>query len=498
MRVFALHVALDSVSSEALTYACGVAYATLTIGLLYRYLHNVFVRGLGVSKLSMLLLLGFVVYCGARSITLVYSAVVGYISNTMLILPTSLYLLLMGFMAKLWSMYLGLLLSEKGRPRAHTSSMVVGNVGAVDRRLTPTPEIRSPMAQAQHVYVPPSPLMRPGGSRNVCSAGPTAHQRLSCVQFVDIEPAQPPSLTVQRTTVSEGDDAATERTEQLNDNADTLAPQPPSALPIGCPSPRPLMSCVASSFSQHPLSSAVILIATSCAVLIFVLGILCSDVNDLEHTHCVDVPSIADVVACWACGGLMVMLAYRLRRCEEPMGGQEPVAAGGVHLPRAAHHHHPQQRYAPSSYLGVPWVSSAASISSSDPEIDQYEQQHSDMEENSGGDRHLPPQQQPATTPKDAQRSEQQLCCRACPVSGTCWYASLHTRTVAAAFLFGGYTITRGCAVASNIFAAEQNDITNQNEEYLTPMFYVVEWVCLVLCVRLIVGPPARTPSAAH
>jgi hypothetical protein len=564
MRYFALDVALLSTTSTVLTYTCGVAYALLTIALLVRYVHNMRSRGFGVMKLSMLLLMGYVLYSGTRAMTLLYSAVAGRISNTMLILPTAWYLLLMGFMARLWSMYLSLLVKEKQHRGSSTVAAVAG--GALNNSSFPAlAAIAMPstgggggggqpsmFSQRAVVYVDdaksclvPTASAVTTPSTLPSSSPATTHSSSSCDTTTttttneDGSPrATPPPAAVPRTIAA----AAAAAPSPLMLTATALSHQlhqqsPPSSPTSRAPSSSSSSCCTCQCVTDHPLSFAVIVVSSISASIIFSLGIMCSNVSSLEHTHCVDIPSIADVAACWACGSLMVVLAYRLYRCgaaETTRQSQSPT----YHL---IHQHYQHQARLPprssrppphitnltlaSSVYSVPWVSSGASLSvasSSDPDFDHHHQQNNvgggsssiNADDRSGGG--VVASESAAAVPTSPTSS----CCSffgkapICCVVPTCFaatrcgsivrrffsyspsYQNLHARTVAAAFLFGGYTITRGCAVASNIFAAEKSNLTHHDEEYLTPAFYVVEWICLVLCARLIVGPP-RTSSSS-
>ncbi|CUG88838.1 membrane-associated protein, putative [Bodo saltans] len=637
MRYFALDVALTSTTSTVLTYTCGVAYALLTLALLVRYVHNLRARGLGVMKLSMLLLLGYIVYSGTRAMTLLYSAVVGRISNTMLILPTAWYLLLMGFMARLWSMYLNLLLKEK-QHRASMATIVGGGGGGVNNSsfspalassLTATAGHSSSLfsqratayAENANSFLVPSATAAvvtttsPSSSYSVPSSSPentnsstTTHEDTPPAppQATSFSPALASSLTAtaghsslfsQRatayaenansflvpsataavvTTTSPSSSYSVPSSSPGNTNSSTTThedtpPAPPQATPPPAAVPRTLAaaahgnapsplfltatalsqqrqhsppssptteernssrwwcSCDCQCITDHPLSFAVIVVSAISASIIFSLGIMCSNVTSLEHSHCVDIPSIADVAACWACGALMVVLAYRLRKCGADVAMTPQMQQQSSSSPTSSYHHHhsyhhPQGRLPPrstrppphlanlamaSSSYSVPWVSSGASLSvasSSDPDFDQYQPPQNSINTECSGTA-------AAAVADSHDSSASSSCCSCrpnCCVSfvSTCGsvgkkfffisssYQSLHARTVAAAFLFGGYTITRGCTVASNIFAAEKSNLTHHDEEYLTPAFYMVEWICLVLCARLIVGPP-RTSSSS-
>jgi hypothetical protein len=513
--------------------------------------------------------MGYVLYSGTRAMTLLYSAVVGRISNTMLILPTAWYLLLMGFMARLWSMYLSLLVKEKQHRGSSTVAAVAG--GALNNSSFP----------ALTAIVMPSTGGGGGGGQ------PSMFSQRAVVYVDDAKSCLVPttSATTTPSTMSSSSPATTHSsssydtttTTTTNEDGSPRATPPPAAVPrtisAAAAAPSPLLltatalshqlhqqsppssptsrapssssssCCSCQCVTDHPLSFAVIVVSSISASIIFSLGIMCSNVSSLEHTHCVDIPSIADVAACWACGSLMVVLAYRLYRCgaDTTRQSQSPT----YHL---IHQHYQHQARLPprslrppphitnltmaSSVYSVPWVSSGASLSvasSSDADFDHHHQQNNvdggsssiNADDRSGGG--VVASESAAAAAAAAVPTSPTSCCCGCSVFSeapiccavpTCFaatrcgsmvrrffsyspsYQNLHARTVAAAFLFGGYTITRGCAVASNIFAAEKSNLTHHDEEYLTPAFYVVEWICLVLCARLIVGPP-RTSSSS-
>lgn len=112
MRFATKEVFILSDGAVAVGYGCGAAFGLLALVLFARYVENFWSRGLSIRKPTMVLLLGFVLYCGTRSGTLLYGTFVRHLTEQMLFLPTALYLLLMALMTWLWTSYLAAIEDE--------------------------------------------------------------------------------------------------------------------------------------------------------------------------------------------------------------------------------------------------------------------------------------------------------------------------------------------------------------------------------------------------
>lgn len=315
-------VHLTDDTAVALAYLCAGLYLSLSLALIVRYIANVWSRNLRPLKPSMILLTGFILYTLTRASTMIYSAQRRKIGNRWLVLPTSLYIVLLALMIRLWSLYLEAL----------------GIYG--ERKL-------------------------PGGAGGCNEASQQPFLRHSTIQ------QQAPGAAVV--------------VEWREESSAGLCRRPKGY-----------------SFTM--------LLAWIVAVVILVFGIGCHKWDTMRHTHCEDIPSVADVVACCVCGLHILVLSIRM--------------------------YHARQ------------VDDQATSSNDDGTVTQG---------------------QP---------------------SRRCCLLYVHSRAVLAAALFGLYSIARGVLIVLNLVGERRATIDDYNEEFIVPVFYIVEWAFLAMCGRLIVGPP--------